>query len=121
LASTGAAGIWTRSLLLWPASLGDAKDTALRSTNAAVSCCAVASAWRWAVRLVSEVRKWELSQTAITQQAALAAFEASGQGCRAAAVLEELNEASAALRRAEHITKGLFEAGGSRSCRSFIA
>ncbi|CAE7839554.1 unnamed protein product [Symbiodinium sp. CCMP2592] len=109
LASTGAAGIWTRSLLLWPASLGDAKDTALRSTNAAVSSCAVASAWRWAVRLVSEVRKWELSQTAITQQAALAAFEASGQRRRAAALLEELNEAPAALRPSR---KGLSEAGG---------
>ncbi|CAE7564450.1 Rpl30, partial [Symbiodinium natans] len=88
LAATGAAGVWTRSLMLWPASLGSAGETTLRSTNAAVSSCVLSAAWPWAVRLVGEVSQLEMSQTAITQQAALAAFEASGQCRRAVAVLE---------------------------------
>ncbi|CAE7612072.1 Rpl30, partial [Symbiodinium pilosum] len=88
LAATGAAGVWTHALALWPTSLGPAGDTALRSSNAAISACALSVAWRWAVRLLGEVGKSRLVQTAITQQGALTAFEASGQRQQALLVLE---------------------------------
>ncbi|CAL1173935.1 unnamed protein product [Cladocopium goreaui] len=68
LSATDCASRWTQALHLWPktAALAEAGDL-LNAANSAMTSCGQSAAWRWALKLLSEVKNCRLSVSSITR------------------------------------------------------